>query len=330
MDASRESVIETNSVAHPNPQPDSQSVAQPGLTSPLDSADPTQLAQGLGLYVIPVDQVVTHERYNGERVQGLMARIAAEDRLINPPVVVAYGGRYVVLDGATRVTAFRRLGYPHIIVQVVDLHTHRVRLDTWQHTVHGGTPADLLAMLGSIEGLRITPMPVTKLLGRTPVRPVIGYLLTPGDRGYWLEMDATQIAEEQDGEQDREPGGDAWLALFNRLVDSCGAWGRIERTLSTDMDALAAHYPDLAGHFVYHGFEAQEVLALAASGHTVPAGITRFVIPGRILRLNAPLDRLLADEPAASKRAWLNDLVAAKIANRQMRYYEEPVILLDE
>lgn len=282
-----------------------------------DSADPQRIAQGLGLFVVPVEQVITHERYNGERVEKLMARIAQEDTLINPPVVVAYGGRYVVLDGATRVTAFRRLGYRDIIVQVVDLQAHRVRLDTWQHTLHGGTPHQLLEMLAAIEGLRVTAVPPQKLLGRTPVNPFFAYLLAPGDQGYWLE--AQPVHPDED-----------WLMVFNRVVDRCGEWGRIERTLSTDMDALAAHYPDLAGHFVFHGFEAEEVLALAVSGRTVPAGITRFVIPGRILRLNAPLERLLADESADAKRAWLNDLVAAKIANRQMRYYEEPVILLDE
>ena len=72
------------------------------------------------------------------------------------------------------------------------------------------------------------------------------------------------------------------------------------------------------------------ILALAAEGRTVPAGITRFVIPGRILRLNAPLARLASDEPLESKRRWLDNLVRERLADRQVRYYQEPVILLDE
>ena len=68
----------------------------------------------------------------------------------------------------------------------------------------------------------------------------------------------------------------------------------------------------------------------ASQGGLLPAGLTRFVIPGRILRLNADLERLKADEPLPAKRAWFNDFLAQKLARSRLRYYQEPVILLDE
>lgn len=302
----------------------------------------SRIAQDLGLYVIPVHDAIPHERYNGERVADLTARIGAEDRLINPPIAVRYSqptaaentehsSRYIILDGATRITAFQHLGYPHIIVQVVDLQTNRVRLDTWQHTLHGDTAENLLAMLGEIEGLRITSVVADRLLGRTPIYPGIGFLFTPDGRGFLLDAQVEHNPPNHNVEWPATEWPTAeWLDVFHRVVDRCGEWGRIERTLSTDMDALRARYPDMAGHFVFHGFEAEEVLNLAARGQAVPAGITRFVIPGRILRLNAPLDRLRAQEPAAAKQAWLDEFLAQKITDRRMRYYEEPVILLDE
>jgi hypothetical protein len=71
-------------------------------------------------------------------------------------------------------------------------------------------------------------------------------------------------------------------------------------------------------------------MRFVAHGRLLPAGITRFVVPGRILRLNAPLEVLAGPEPIAQKRAWLDLFVQTKLAGRGMRYYEEPVVLLDE
>ena len=68
----------------------------------------------------------------------------------------------------------------------------------------------------------------------------------------------------------------------------------------------------------------------AAQGEFLPAGLTRFVIPGRILRLNADLERLKRDEPLAEKRAWFNDFLAGKLSRSRLRVYQEPVVLLDE
>jgi len=54
------------------------------------------------------------------------------------------------------------------------------------------------------------------------------------------------------------------------------------------------------------------------------------MIPGRILRLNAPLDRLATGVSLSAKADWLDRLVEEKVTNRGVRYYEEPVMLLDE
>ena len=62
----------------------------------------------LTLRVVPVELVVPHEHYHGRRVEELKQRLLQEGKLINPPIVAQYGGKYVVLDGATRSTALRR------------------------------------------------------------------------------------------------------------------------------------------------------------------------------------------------------------------------------
>jgi hypothetical protein len=98
----------------------------------------------------------------------------------------------------------------------------------------------------------------------------------------------------------------------------------------TDLPRLLAQFPHLQAVAVFPQFKPEEVFDAASGGEFLPAGLTRFVIPGRILRLNADLRRLKADEPLSAKRAWFNQFLAEKLARSRLRYYQEPVILLDE
>ena len=117
---------------------------------------------------------------------------------------------------------------------------------------------------------------------------------------------------------------------MNAIVDTYNAWGSVERTLLTDVDGLLAQFPRLVAVAVFPQFAPADVFDAAARGDLLPAGLTRFVIPGRILRLNADLERLKRDEPLAEKRAWFNDFLGGKLSRSRLRYYQEPVVLLDE
>jgi phosphoglycerate dehydrogenase-like enzyme len=275
-------------------------------------------ASTLALEVAPIEKVVPHERHDARRVAQLAERIAQDGLLANPPVTARVGDTYVILDGATRVTAFRRLGYPHIVVQVVDPDGSDVVLHRWYHAVHGGSAAELLRALEEVPNLVMVERPVEALQEASLHGDTAGHLTTVDGRGFLLQAG-------------RAPGapGD-WLTVLSDIVQRYGEWGHVERTMNHDLVSLQAQFSDLAGLVTFPKFTLEMILALAAQGRTVPAGITRFVIPGRILRLNAPLARLESDEPIELKRRWLDNLVRERLADRQVRYYEEPVILLDE
>jgi phosphoglycerate dehydrogenase-like enzyme len=273
-------------------------------------------AHNLRLQVVPLDEIVPHEAFNDARVADLAARLVADGRLINPPVAAPSNGKYIILDGATRLTAFKHLGYPHIILQVVDVEREPVQLHTWYHAVRGSGPAALVERLASVPGLALEPARLSDLVALPLTPGSLGYLAAADGQGYRLAARPT-------------PGYD-WLDVLNRMVDAYSRWGRVERTLTTDIEMLAHQYPDFAGLVVFPQFTPQLILDLADLGRTVPAGITRFIIPGRILRLNAPLEMLSADEPLAVKRSWLDNLVRERLSYRHVRYYEEPVVLLDE
>jgi hypothetical protein len=48
------------------------------------------------------------------------------------------------------------------------------------------------------------------------------------------------------------------------------------------------------------------------------------------LRLNVDLARLKRVESLGEKRTWFDDFLAEKMQHSRLRFYEEPVILMDE
>lgn len=274
-----------------------------------------QTNEALSLELVPIEQVVPHEQIDEKRVARLMSRLEEDGRLVNPPVTIFWQGRYVVLDGATRSTAFKRLGYPHLIVQVVRPEQQDFELHTWYHAISSPRSfAELQQVLEQIEGLRLSPLPTGTI--QTAFQQ-------PNALCYFLARDGSATLAQA------APGTDR-LAVMNALVAAYTAWGEVERTLLTDLTRLLAQFPQMTAVAVFPQFQPADVFNSASAGHLLPAGLTRFVIPGRILRLNAELERLKRDEPLAAKRAWFNKFLEEKLARSRLRYYQEPVILLDE
>ncbi len=273
----------------------------------------------LNLEIVPIELVTPHEHIDQKRVTRLMERLEVDGRLVNPPVTTYWKGRYVILDGATRYSALQRLGYRFAIVQVVDETQAGFQLHTWYHAIsaESESPADfalLEARLRSIAGLHLRP------LAPESARQA---LEQPQALCYFLTRDGNLLLAEL-------ASGASRLAVMNALVDAYNAWGNVERTLLTDTERLLAQFPRLVAVAIFPQFAPAEVFDAAAEGDLLPAGLTRFVIPGRILRLNADLERLKRDEPPAEKRAWFNEFLGGKLSRSRLRYYQEPVVLLDE
>lgn len=274
-----------------------------------------QTNESLSLELVPIEQVIPHEQIDEKRVARLIGRLEEDGRLVNPPVTILWQGRYIVLDGATRSTAFLRLGYPHLIVQVVHPEQQNFELHTWYHAISSPQPfAALAETLAQVEDLSLT---------RLPTASIQTAFQQPNALCYFLARDGSATLAQAKAGADR-------LAVMNALVAAYTAWGDVERTLLTDLSRLLAQFPQMTAVAVFPQFKPADVFNTASEGNLLPAGLTRFVIPGRILRLNADLERLRQAEPLAAKRVWFNKFLAEKLARSRLRYYQEPVILLDE
>ena len=266
------------------------------------------------LRVLPLEHVIPHERVDPERVARLVARLRESMILKNPPIVAQWDDRYVVLDGATRYTAFLEMGFEHIVAQVVQSTDQALTLQTWKHIKQGMPIADLLQLVQAVPEIVMTPASTEAMLADPAGNLNHCHLALSDGRVFRLET-----VPEQD-----------WFPVLHRLVDSYLESGQVDRTRLLGMAAVKEEHPDLIGLFVFPQFTIEQVLHIARTGHVVPAGITRFVIPGRVLRINLDLHRLRQPEPLATKSRWLDEHIVTLIGNHRMRYYEEPVYLFDE
>jgi hypothetical protein len=218
------------------------------------------------------------------------------------------------LDGATRFNAIAQLGCPHIAVQLVDPDDD-FTLHTWYHAISTDHPAaELYAQFGSIAGVTLERLE-TEQWHRVFDDPTV--------MCYFIARDGSATVAHVD-EAARK------LPAMNELVAAYTEWGHVERTLLTDLTRLLGQFPNMAAVAVFPQFQPTDVFDVARHGQLLPAGLTRFVIPGRVLHLNYDLERLATDEPLSTKRAWLNKSLAARLARSGIRYYQEPVILMDD
>ncbi len=273
------------------------------------------VSETLSLEVVPTEQVMPHEQIDDKRVSRLMQSLENDDRLVNPPITVFWEGRYIILDGATRFTAMKRLGFANMVVQIADTQREGFALHTWYHAISDTRPVnELFTHLRQIDHLILTPLPTEAIPNVFRDENSLCYFL---DRHG--EATLAQVG----------PGGNK-LAVMNELVARYTAWGQVERTLLTDTSRLLVQFPQMTAVAIFPQFTPETVFEVASRGDLLPAGLTRFVIPGRILRLNADLQRLKQDEPLSAKRAWFNEFLQGKLAHSRLRYYQEPVVLLDE
>lgn len=262
---------------------------------------------------VSLERVVPHEATDPRRAEKLAARLREEDVIRNPTIVAGIGDRYVVLDGATRTDALRRLGSSHAIVQDVSVEDG-LTLETWHHVVRRLDVRAFRSLMSRLDGIR-----VEEVKDGSPQERMIEYggicaAITVDGRGYVMHA-----AE----------GRNRFEALAG-VADAYIEAALVSRTLERDIRRLQTWYPDMTVFVEYPEFTVEQVLLAARSGTLLPAGVTRFIVPGRVLHLDVPLHVLTGDRSLEEKNRWLHDHLTEKERAGKIRYYREPVYILDE
>ena len=285
-------------------------VGRASLATPLDLPD---------LKVVPVSSLHPHERCDASRAEPLVRRLRADGVLKNPPVVLPLGQRaesFVVLDGANRTEAFRAMGLPHVLVQVVHPGDNSVRLETWNHLLRCIGIEALIEGLVAFPELALVRSERDRATFNLSAGASLAYLSFPGERTFEIVGETEPLR---------------WrVENLHRIVDAYKSLCEVERINAVTATGLQALYPDLAALVVFPRFELEDVVRAVTQGVLLPAGLTRFLVSPRALRVNYPLEGLASSRAVEAKQEELDLWLRTIVATRRVRFYGEATYLFDE
>ncbi len=246
------------------------------------------------LRLVESGRLILHEAHDGERLERLRVRVEAEGEQRNPVIVASYGDGYLVLDGAHRVRVLTELGYPLVLVQLVE---PPARAESWGHLL-GGVDAEALRGVEEIE-----------VCGDPCEDPVAVTEFGGGERVYVRAREKGLLGEVRAlwGLQSLYPRG-----VTVRRVDPEGSFEPARG------DALIRYRP----------FTPAELVEVVRSGAVLPAGITRFRVSERVLGVRYPLEKM-ENGNLSTRNAELEDFVRRRWEEHRIRYYGEPVVLFE-
>lgn len=218
------------------------------------------------LRILPLAQLVPHEKTDARRVNPLIERLKSESVLNNPPIVAPFGNgdpRFVVLDGANRTSAFAALSVPHVLAQVVNYEA--VELKVWHHVITNCSMEDLMTMLRSIVGLSIREANLMSARAALARREALAF-----------------ISCDRDPKTDLLIGGDDLRSrtdLLNKLVDAYEGCAKVQRTTSDNLLEARNAFPDASAVVVSRATSQRRLWTWPA-----PACVSRRGSPGMCCR----------------------------------------------
>lgn len=273
-------------------------------------------AKELCLRIVHLDDVVLHEEIENRRVEKLVVRLKQDRLLKNPPIAAQFENKYIVLDGASRTTALRRMHSRDIVVQLVDYLNPGITLETWNHMLLDAPAQEIFDAINDLPDLFIEKTSSDIANRALDRRDSIASVMLADGRVYSLCAKDNTLTEQ--------------ARMLNHVVAAYEGKGEMYRVAHTDVERLIAEHGRLSALLVFPRYRPEEIRQIALNGSKLPMGITRHIIPGRALRINIPLDILEGSQPLEEKNAWLDEWLKERMRERHVRFYQEPVFLFDE
>ena len=269
------------------------------------------------LQILPLESLILHEDHDNQRTLPLVEKLRAAGILRNPPIVMPLtdgSNRYMVLDGANRVTALQEMEFPHIVAQVVDASNPNVNLQTWHHVIWGMRTKTLMGAIRKLKGLEAVRVNTHRSLDAPKYVPV--QIRLPDGKFYLLKEEPSDLASH--------------ITTLHKIVNAYKTQASLDRTSQTLVDSFKSIYPDLTALIIFPSFKIKTVLKLAAQQIVLPTGITRFTVSPRALHLNYPLHELSSGKPIEYKEAYLKQWIEERVKKKGVRLYSEATFLFDE
>lgn len=249
------------------------------------------------LQVIETERICLHEEHESTRLSETCAALCEDGVLRHPPLAKRMeDGRYLILDGAHRTAALRQIGCRWIPVQVVD--RGDFQLEAWDHIVPMGT-----WVYGLLNDSSLCWETERKESGN-----VAELIYSNGKRLFLYPRENPNELYEK-------------LKAWHRIVGAYSSKYAVRRIAQgssvplPDEGTVCLRYP------VY---TIDEIENIVASGQVMPAGVTRFLVSGRLLNLRIPIS--LLNNSTFDQQEWEN---YRQMWEGSLRLYAEAVYLCE-
>lgn len=265
------------------------------------------------LRIVSTDDLIFHEEPDDDRLLRLVSRLGRDGVLKNPPIVATYNdkGKFVIIDGANRVTALMKLGYRDLAVQIVDLHDPLLALYCWHHAIDRFGRDFFMGHISSMNGVSIHELEEDQ-------KPLPGYLM------HLIFRERKPIAVYEEGDILSQ------IETMNDIADLYIHQPIFDRVSYVNLESLRKHYPNFETLITFREFTKDEFMEIIEAGMKLPAGITRVFLPKRALGLNVPLEILKSELTLSDKNRWLDQYILHMVKNKTIRFYREPTFVFDE
>jgi hypothetical protein len=271
----------------------------------------TFLGEKFELKLLKSSDILLHEEVEDNRYERLYNRLKEDKVLYNPLIVGRYKKTYVLIDGANRFEALKKIGAKTILVQIVDYKSPCLKLKSWYHFVSEMTFDDLRVYLKG-NGLKFQKWNMKSRLDK------LNYIGVCGTDGKGIKIKLSKKLDEMLKS----------LCSLNKYYENNFGYTRIDS--DADFKNLKQVLPGEGLLFVYPMFSKKIIIKIASGENKVPAGITRHLLPNRVLHIKFEVEKLLSNENLKERNKELNNLMHQKAELKKIRLYKEPILIFDE
>ncbi len=263
------------------------------------------------LRLLKASDILLHEECEDNRSSKLIERFEKENVLYNPLIVARIDSKYILIDGANRFEALNRLGCKTILTQLVDYSSPDVQLKSWYHFVSDMTMQEIISHLNE-NGIQYDDWNRNKRLfgiDRTGVISKNGESICIKFSSDLREMLIS-------------------LSKLNRYYETKYSYTRIDN--DSDISDISSLSPDDGLLIVYPEFKKDDIVTISGLEQKLTAGISRHLIPNRVLHIKILIDALKSDEHLEKRNYDLQQFIQYKIDTKKVRLYKEPILVFDE
>ena len=226
------------------------------------------------------------------------------------------GEKLLVLDGVNRVSALKLLNIPDVLIQVADYEDEKVKLSSWNHLIYDAQKEEIIKKIKDLN-LEVSFCPFNWRKEALNHQKTISYFL-------FRDMSGIVVNNGSLTPEDKVKNLYQLIALYNGRSEIC--------YLDSDNHLLSVfeHFKNSSAINLIPRFDKKEILDLVQKGVFLPFGVTRFIVPHRVLGLEVSCSVLSAKPPLSEKNLFLKELLTYRIKTKKTKFYQESVTLFNE